>query len=122
MIAHTPGRRPPTIPIGTAPRLSPVSNPDSLLALADGSLWLGWSTARGGSIAGEVELQGDRVSLDGRVAMQLRARDVTSFGEKLEGSRLAGRSVVGYVTAPGATTNLHGAVARAIARGEIGRP
>lgn len=122
MIAHTPGRRPPTIPIGTAPRLSPASSPDSLLALADGSLWLGWSASSGGSIAGAVELRGDRVSLDGRLAITLRTTDVSAFLDNLDRASADGRAVRGCVTARGATTPVHEAVARAIARGQIGRP
>lgn len=122
MIAHTPGRRPPTIRIGTAPRLSPVSRPDSLLALADGSLWLGWSGGHGASIAGAVELHGDRVSLDGRSAITLRMSDVPAFLDTLDRASADGLAVRGCVTARGATTPVHEAVARAVARGEIGRP
>lgn len=98
--------------------------PCALLALADGSLWRGRSVGAPDPARGRVRALGPLVLVEGEIVVVLRDLEAVTPGADLRGSLEAadGGSVVGFAAAPGATLPLHGAVACAIARGEIGRP
>jgi hypothetical protein len=98
--------------------------PEALLALEDGTLWRGEAVGSHGPVSGLVRRLGDLVIVEGdRVAVLRHVRPVT-FGALLDATLAADRErpIRGFVTAAGATLPLHGRVASAIARGEIGRP
>ena len=134
MTMHVPERRPralpleayspaaPLSPAAAEPKQPPESPPDALLALADGSLWIGRDAERTKAVAGPVRLDGPVVIIGDDVAMILEDGDVASLGRRLEQARSAGRSTRGCVVASGATLPIHEAVARAIAAGRIGTP
>ncbi len=121
MLAHMPSPATPAIPAAAAPP-APVPPLDSILALSDGTLWTGWAGPRRVSVAGAVQVDEDRILLDGDVAMRVPSGQLQALLERLDAAALAGRALRGCATAAGATTPIHAEVARAMARGEIGRP
>ncbi len=120
MITHA-GPRPPTL-IGTVPIHGPTSRPDSMLVLDDGSVWRGWDAPADSVLSGAVTLRGDRVFLDGTASITLRAADLAAFAGHIRSADGMSGLSRGCVTPAGAVGPVHVAVARAVARGEIGRP
>jgi hypothetical protein len=97
-------------------------NQEALLALSDGSVWKGRSVGNPAGATGDVRLVGHLAAV-GETGL-LSGLDVASFQRHLGSLPRAGKSaaVRGCITAAGATTPLHAAVAVAVAQGEIGRP
>jgi hypothetical protein len=95
-----------------------------LLALHDGSLWTGRSIGALGPAWGRVRAVGGLVLVEGEAVVVLRDLEAVTPGAELWDSleTADGSPPLGYATAPGATLPIHGSVALAIARGEIGRP
>jgi hypothetical protein len=95
----------------------------AVLALADGSVWRGWSVGPARAITGRVRVAGDLVLVEGDAVGILRGVDVAGLdGHLSETAAGQGPGAMGYLAAPGAILPIHVEVARAIARGEIGRP
>ena len=97
---------------------------ESLLALEDGTLWRGETVGSHGPVHGLVRRLGDLVLVEGDCVAVLRNVRPITFGVELESTlaAAAGGPVRGFVTAAGATLPLHGRVAQAIVRGDIGQP
>jgi hypothetical protein len=97
---------------------------EALLALDDGTLWRGETVGSHGPVAGRVRRLGDLVLVEGEMVAVLRNVRAVTFGARLETAlpHDAEPGAQGFVTAAGATLPLHGRVARAIVRGDIGRP
>jgi hypothetical protein len=109
----------------SAPRVAEARHvPEALLALEDGTLWRGDAVGSHGPVSGDVRRLGDLVIVEGDCVAVLRDVRPVTFGARLDVSLAAAdeRPVRGFVTAAGATLPLHGRVARAIVRGEIGQP
>lgn len=101
----------------------PDADRAAILALADGSVWRGWSVGPARAVAGRVAIRGDLVLVEGDVVAAVRGVDVAALGRHLsETAAGQGPGTMACLTAPGAVLPIHVAVARAIARGEIGRP
>lgn len=100
------------------------SAPWALLALADGTLWRGQSIGGPGPAHGKVRVVGELVLVEGENVAVLRNLEPLTPGARLDEALDPDgkRSVTGFAGASGATLPLHGSVACAIARGEIGRP
>lgn len=104
-------------PSGQVPR----GRAESLLILADGSIWRGWSAGSSAAVAGEVRLIGD-IALVGDQG-RLTGACWAPLLAHLVDARTEGRTGIrGCMTASGATSPLHATVGLAVARGEIGRP
>lgn len=104
-----------------------VQEPDAdraaILALADGSVWRGWSVGPARAVSGRVHVAGELVVVQGDVAGILRGVDVVALEHHLAATAFGqGPGTMAYLTAPGAILPIHETVAKAIARGEIGRP
>jgi hypothetical protein len=104
-----------------------VQEPDAdraaILALADGSVWRGWSVGPARAVSGRVHVAGELVLVEGDVAGMLRGVDVAALEHHLAATASGqGPGTMAYLTAPGAILPIHETVAKAIARGEIGRP
>jgi hypothetical protein len=98
------------------------SNQEALLALSDGSVWKGRNVGSPSGATGDVRLVGHLAAV-GETGL-LSGLDVASFQRHLGSLPHADEraTVRGCITAAGATTPLHAAVAVAVAQGEIGRP
>ena len=95
----------------------------AILALSDGSVWRGWSVGPARAVTGRVQIAGDLVLVEGDVVGAVRGVDVDALGRHLADTAPGqGPGTMACLTAPGAILPIHVAVARAIARGEIGRP
>jgi hypothetical protein len=125
MVAHALDRRAPNaggpVVSGTP---SAAGGVEALLALADGSVWSVRRTALAAAVTGSVRVVGARVLVGGSEVASLSDREAARVAQHLwetadpdvdDGPR-------GCVSAAGATTPVHRAVALAVARGEIGRP
>ncbi len=101
----------------------PGADRGAILALADGSVWRGWSLGPARALTGQVEIKGDVVLVQGDVVAVVRGIDVQALERHL-GETAAGQGpgTMACLTAPGAVLPIHAAVAQAIVRGEIGRP
>ena len=95
----------------------------AILALADGSVWRGWSVGPARAMSGHVQVAGELVLVEGETVGVLRGIDVDALQQHLA-DRAAGHGpgTMAYLSAPGAVLPIHEHVARAVARGEIGRP
>lgn len=101
-----------------------ADQPEALLALEDGTLWRGEAVGSHGPVSGPVRRLGDLVVVEGDCVAVLRNVRPVTFGADLDATLVAAadRPIRGFVTAAGATLPLHGRVAHAIVRGEIGQP
>lgn len=105
------------------PEAEPAPERAAILALADGSAWRGWSVGPARAVNGRVQVAGELVLVEGDVLGVLSGVDVDALEEHLAHSASGhGPGTMGYLTAPGAILPIHVEVARAVARGEIGRP
>jgi hypothetical protein len=96
---------------------------EAILALADGSVWRCWSVGPARAVTGPVAIAGDLVLVHGDVVGVVRGVDVVALEQHLsEVGPGQGPGTMACLTAPGAILPIHAEVARAIARGEIGRP
>lgn len=112
----------PSMPDTIAPGPDQPARP-AVLALADGSVWRGWSVGPARAMSGRVRIRGDLVVVEGETVGVLRDVDVAALERHLSAAAPGqGPGTVGYLGAPGAILPIHVAVARAIAMGEIGRP
>jgi hypothetical protein len=103
--------------------LQPGAENAAILALADGSVWRGWSVGPARAVSGSVQVSGELVLVEGDVVGVLRGIDVDALQEHLAATMPGqGPGAMAYLTAPGAVLPIHAEVARAVARGEIGRP
>lgn len=93
---------------------------EALLVLSDGSVWRGLRVGAGGAAVGEVSWCAGFAAVG--ESTLLNPRDSVLLERHLRAAVSAGSRLHGCITAVGATTPLHAAVALAIARGEIGRP
>jgi hypothetical protein len=111
-------------PRGAAAPPHGTSAPWAFLALSDGTLWRGQSIGAPGPTHGTVRVVGDLVLVEGETVTVMRDLEPVTPGARLGASLDPGgeRYVVGFAGATGATLPMHGSVACAIARGEIGRP
>jgi len=101
----------------------PDADRAAILALADGSVWRGWSVGPARAVTGHVEIKGDLVLVQGDVVGAVRGVDVAALGLHLaETASGQGPGTMACLTAPGAILPIHVEVAKAIARGDIGRP
>lgn len=95
----------------------------AILALADGSVWRGWSLGPARAVAGRVQVKGDVVLVHGDVVAAVRGIDVHELERHLVATSPGqGPGSLACLTAPGAVLPIHVTVAQAVARGEIGRP
>jgi hypothetical protein len=100
----------------------PDADRAAVLALADGTTWRGWSVGPARAVGGRVRIAGELVLVEGEVVGVLRGVDVVALGRHLADTAAGqGPGTMAYLTAPGAILPIHETVARAIARGEIGR-
>ncbi len=97
---------------------------EALLALADGSVWSVWRTDFTAAVTGSVRVAGARVLVGGCEVASLSDPEAARVARHLSQApdRGVGAGPHGCVSAAGATTPVHRAVALAVARGEIGRP
>jgi hypothetical protein len=96
---------------------------EAILALADGSVWRGWSVGPARAVTGSVEIAGDLVLVHGDVVGAVRGVDLAALEQHLVNVTPGqGPGTMACLTAPGAILPIYAQVARAIARGEIGRP
>jgi hypothetical protein len=96
---------------------------EAILALADGSVWRGWSVGPARAVTGSVEIAGDLVLVHGDVLGAVRGVDLAALERHLvDVAPGQGPGTMACLTAPGAILPIHAEVAKAIARGEIGRP
>jgi hypothetical protein len=103
--------------------IEPDTDRAAILALADGSVWRGWSVGPARAVSGQVQVSGELVLVEGDVVGVLRGIDVTALQDHLAATIPGqGPGTMAYLTAPGAVLPIHATVARAIAKGEIGRP
>jgi len=101
----------------------PDADGAAILALEDGSVWRGRSVGPARAVTGRVRVEGDLVMVEGDVVAAVRGLDVAALESHLARSAPGqGPGTLACLTAPGAVLPIHVAVARAIARGEIGRP
>jgi hypothetical protein len=101
----------------------PEADRQAILALADGSVWRGWSVGPARAVTGSVEIAGDLVLVHGDVVGAVRGVDLAALERHLvEVAPGQGPGTMACLTAPGAILPIHAEVAKAIARGEIGRP
>lgn len=101
----------------------PDADRAAILALADGSVWRGSSVGPARAVTGRVRIAGDLVLVEGDVVAAVRGVDVEALGQHLTDTAPGqGPGTMACLTAPGAVLPIHVQVARAIARGEIGRP
>jgi hypothetical protein len=101
----------------------PGADRGAILALEDGSVWRGRSVGPSRAVTGRVEIKGDVVLVQGDVVAVVRGIDVAALHHHLAAAAPGqGPGTMACLTAPGAVLPIHAAVARAIARGEIGRP
>lgn len=101
----------------------PDADRAAILALADGSVWRGWSVGPARAVSGHVQLAGELVLVEGEVVGVLRGVDVAALARHLARTASGqGPGTMACLTAPGAILPIHVEVARAVARGEIGRP
>jgi hypothetical protein len=103
--------------------IEPDADQAAILALADGSVWRGYSVGPARAVSGQVQVAGDLVLVVGDVVGALRGVDVAALQDHLASVATAqGPGTMAYLSAPGAVLPIHVAVARAVARGDIGRP
>jgi hypothetical protein len=108
---------------GAAPGSKTDARSDEvLLVLADGSVWGAWLPRSDAAVAGPVRTLNGLVVVGGDAAVTVCPTDFVSLVRHLRPTPDAPRDIRGCVTARGATSPLHAAVALAVARGEIGRP
>ena len=125
MVAHGLDRRAP-IAGGFVVSGSPTAagGAEALLALADGSVWSVRRADAAAAVTGSVRVVGVRVLVEGSEVASLAAPEAERVAQHLlkatDPSARGGPH--GCVSAAGATTPVHRAVALAVARGEIGRP
>jgi hypothetical protein len=106
-----------------APESVGEADREAILALADGSVWRGWSVGPARAVTGSVEIAGDLVLVHGDVVGALRGVDLAALERHLVNVTPGqGPGTMACLTAPGAILPIHAEVAKAIARGEIGRP
>jgi hypothetical protein len=116
-------RRPPVSGARAAPGSeTDVSSDGALLALADGSVWSASNPRSTAAVAGPVRLLHGLVVVGGDAAVTVCPAEFVSLVRHLQAALDAPSEIRGCVTARGATTPLHAAVALAVARGEIGSP
>jgi hypothetical protein len=106
------------VPDATEPDLDRAA----ILALADGSVWRGWSVGPARAVSGQVQVSGELVLVEGDVVGVLGGIDVDALQQHLAAVSAHGPGTMAYLSAPGAVLPIHVEVARAVARGEIGRP
>lgn len=92
---------------------------EALLVLSDGSVWCGLRIGAGAAAVGEVSWRAGFAAVGESI---LNPRDSGLLERHLRAAASAGSQLHGCITAVGATTPLHAAVALALARGEIGWP
>ncbi len=97
---------------------------EALLALADGSVWRVRRVGYAPAVTGAVQVVGGHVVIGGDEVAILDGPDAAAFARHVSSTHEAsgGGGVRGCLSAGGATSPLHAAVALAMARGEIGRP
>lgn len=97
---------------------------EALLALADGSVWSVSRPDAAAAATGPVRIVGGRVLVADAEVASLSDPEAARVADHLSQSSAPGDRVGphGCVSAAGATTPVHRAVALAVARGEIGRP
>jgi hypothetical protein len=97
---------------------------EALLALADGSVWSVRRTDSAAAVTGSVRVVGARVLVGGSEVASLSDPEAARIAHHLSETTDPGvhGGPHGCVSAAGATTPVHRAVALAVARGEIGRP
>ena len=101
----------------------PEADRATILALADGSVWRGWSMGPARAVSGHVRIAGDLVLVEGDVVGAVRGLDVAALERHIAATALGqGPGTMACLTAPGAILPIHAEVAKAVARGEIGRP
>jgi hypothetical protein len=122
MVAHALDRQAPIVG-GRVVAGTPTAA-EALLALADGSVWLVRRMDSATAVAGSVKVVGARVLVGGSEVAWLSDPEAARVAQHL--SQAIDPDVDGgphgCVSAAGATTPVHRAVALAVARGEIGRP
>ena len=103
--------------------MEPDADRAAILALADGSVWRGWSVGPAQAVSGDVQVAGELVLVEGAVTGVLRGIDVAALQQHLTAIAAGqGPGTMAYLSAPGAVLPIHVEVARAVARGDIGRP
>lgn len=102
--------------------IEPDTDRSAILALADGSVWRGYSVGPARAVSGQVQISGELVLVEGDVVGVLRGIDVAALGHHLAATVHQGPGTMAYLSAPGAVLPIHIEVARAVARGDIGRP
>jgi len=102
--------------------MEPDADDSAILALADGSVWRGYSVGPSRAVSGQVTISGELVLVEGDVVGVLRGIDVAALESHLAATVPQGPGTMAYLTAPGAVLPIHVEVARAVARGDIGRP
>ena len=125
MVEHVLDRRGPSAGgFGVSGTPTAAGGGEALLAIADGSVWSVRRTDSAVAVTGSVRVVGARVLIGGSEVASLSAPEAARIAQHLSETTDpgAGDEPHGCVSAAGATTPVHRAVALAVARGEIGRP
>src|SRR5438874_10708514 len=104
------------VPAASAANTDRVPDREAILALADGSVWRGWSVGPARAVTGRVHIAGALVLVEGDVVGALRGVDLGALEAHLSATAAGrGPGTMGCLAAPGAILPIHVEVARAVA-------